>query len=287
MNSDYIYEITSINDVIEIVKNLKKKQNNCELWFRGISNHSYDLKPSLFRQEKSEERIIYYLQAIKPQFFEKKEDIESLAYLQHYSAPTRLLDWSRNILVSLFFAVSENMNQDGKLFILNPALLNKYNSFLEKDPTCLKYRQDSIELLVRTSLAFSSNHIEFTYRMKRKNLYDSIIQDVDNSLNTFNGCIAISAPYNNPRINAQSGAFTIQGGKYKAEKEKWNNLDMSPIFIDKDSNKDKFITEIIILQKHKKNIKEQLDYLSINKSILFPEFEYLVSDMKAMGNDFY
>ena len=37
-----------------------------------------------------------------------------LCVMQHYRAPTRLLDWSENLLVALYFAVSADLDQDGE-----------------------------------------------------------------------------------------------------------------------------------------------------------------------------
>jgi type I restriction enzyme M protein len=40
------------------------------------------------------------------------DDLEVLAYAQHHGAPTRLLDWSKNPIVGLWFAVSEKTHDD-------------------------------------------------------------------------------------------------------------------------------------------------------------------------------
>jgi hypothetical protein len=48
-------------------------------------------------------------------------DIDVLAYARHHGAPTRLLDWSRNPLVGLWFAVGEpaHDNKDGAVYQLS------------------------------------------------------------------------------------------------------------------------------------------------------------------------
>lgn len=46
------------------------------------------------------------------------DDLECLAYAQHYGLATRLLDWSRNPLVALYFAVSGDEKVDGGVYLI-------------------------------------------------------------------------------------------------------------------------------------------------------------------------
>jgi hypothetical protein len=48
-------------------------------------------------------------------------DFECLAYAQHYGLATRLLDWSTNPLVALFFAVESDLDKDGVVICYNPS----------------------------------------------------------------------------------------------------------------------------------------------------------------------
>jgi hypothetical protein len=60
--------------------------------------------------------------------------IEFLAMCQHYKVPTRLLDWSNDILTSLYFACDNNTDKDGGFFICNKVKFKKFdfNKFYEK-----------------------------------------------------------------------------------------------------------------------------------------------------------
>jgi hypothetical protein len=68
--------------------------------------------------------------------------------MQHYSAPTRLLDWSDAALVGLYFAVAKrgregdrNSGHDAAVYMLDPWWLNEH-AFKEVIPVPEEYRSD-------------------------------------------------------------------------------------------------------------------------------------------------
>ncbi|MGJ8695390.1 MAG: FRG domain-containing protein [Verrucomicrobiaceae bacterium] len=80
--------------------------------YRGQADASWDLTPKLCRLKipnhilkQTESSII---NDFREQFaLSSQTDLDILAYAQHYAAPTRLLDWSQNPLIALWFAIED------------------------------------------------------------------------------------------------------------------------------------------------------------------------------------
>lgn len=95
--------------------------------FRGHSNASYKLIPSVGRDSHTStsrgkyERSIFDIfrrEALGLLSARPTDDWEWLSLAQHHGLPTRLLDWTHNMLVALFFAVAADPEADGELFAL-------------------------------------------------------------------------------------------------------------------------------------------------------------------------
>ena len=78
---------------------------------------------------------------------------DRLALARHHGLPTRLLDWSDNPMVALYFAVEKDEALDGKLFALNARTQLSRAQRVRTCPFCIaepvKYRPDSVTPRIR------------------------------------------------------------------------------------------------------------------------------------------
>lgn len=214
------------------------------LWFRGQADASYTLLPSLLRvapldpstEAEAFQKFVQYSYKV---FQRRVSDWETLFDMQHYGVPTRLLDWSDTLGIATFFAVTyhrANADAGAAIYILDPVKLNEYSG-LKKVP-------------------FIPDDSDFDYRR--------IYWDKRPFAPTYP--IAIQPLFQNDRIFAQSGAFTIHGD------------DLSPI----EKLCPLAVKRVVLEQRAIEGAHEFLEIANINARTVFPDLEGIARHIREI-----
>ena len=118
--------------------------------YRGVSDSSFDLLPSVGRWKGPEGSRIHFEKQVFEDFksralgylnIQPRNQWEWLFLAQHHGLPTRLLDWSSSPLVALRFALRDQKDTDFALYALNFSYgINSHDIplFLGEDPLAVK-----------------------------------------------------------------------------------------------------------------------------------------------------
>ncbi|MGE5416734.1 MAG: FRG domain-containing protein [Acidobacteriota bacterium] len=278
-------------------------------WFRGASNEKWAPLPTIFRPVNRKRRLDEFQMATvfrnrAPSFgtTPHRNDVHEWLYLmRHHGLPTRLLDWTEGALIALFFAVNESSSDDDPaVWMIHPIELNRMTKYTQvhleskNRPLQIKglplnfkakenpaknfltlYGQSYPDLMVcemdmlpntwvEGKIAFDNFHWVFSHEKER-------IRSFEKAPSFYP--LAINATYNNPRIKAQKGCFTIHG-TYEDDFEK--------LFNKTKLVKNDYFKKYIIDRNAAKSILKQLTLLGITYSMIYPDFDGLANELSSL-----
>lgn len=271
-----------INNVSELLNILKILESYFEdefgkkafFIYRGHPSVEYKLIPSIFRKFKQEddkheywkyslsnenEMYMHFIKEAKL-YIKNIDDntnegyLEWMVYAQHFGVPTRLLDFTNNPLVALYFACSKEENKDGAIWIINLINYKKIHSKVLKS---------------------ESNLNEYT--TKSELIYEVISELKNGTLNCSKFPIQFIPYYLDERMSTQASSFLLWGQDERPfedmiEKENYINISSAKngVSIEYEGKSEEFILKILIPHEKKKTILEELDLLGVNPKSIFP-----------------
>ena len=256
-NGNYFVLDSKVNHLSEFIaavdkaEDLLDKEATADVWFRGHSQQSFKLIPSIFRNTNRYEPTYEYSEITqfihKARAFtngEKEHDNmwDWLITAQHHGMSTRLLDWSEGALIALYFSIENPNSISPCVWVLNPYRLN-----FESRGREIIYHTDNV-----------TKDDEDTQTLDEYKVGSSALPTTP---------IAITPPYIDIRLKAQKGCFTLHG------KNKTSIHSLS-----KNAEKP-FLARIDISKSAINRIRWQLDVIGINTSDIYPDLSGLAKEI--------
>lgn len=254
----------SLKEFVAEIEDLQVAAGN-PVWFRGCGKANHPLVASFYRKRRlhpvgqagsmlERQMLTRFRQRCLP-FLERalgEDDWDTLFLMQHYGIPTRLLDWTENPFIALYFAV-----MDAK-----PVGASSNSPHFRSD-VCVW----AVDPISWNRQAFSD-----------RSFNGGILVPGDDEIKgykpgsefggTFPACIYGS--HNSPRIVAQRGVFTVYGAGHVP----MDRLHSRAQF------KNPALTKIVIRRNFIGPIRTSLLRYGITESTIFPDLTGLALEVK-------
>lgn len=261
----FVFDIPATPGKDELRFVLEKLSNNKEeLLFRGQANSNWVLDSSITRKKKllkSENYLFQKILSLRPnEFHNDVSDYEKLITMQHYGLPTRLLDVTRNPLISVFFASNnlDEKDQDGLVYIFE----NK--DMIEPDDPKVYCLMKIIKTQEINICDTCDDNVENCHYHKGNKLIN--LAEKKSKKHFLKDNWLIRGVAKNQRITNQSGDFIFVGlGENSRKNEQLKSLPSRYLVID---------------HKVKKNLLEYLEVMNIHGGTVYPDLSNMSNYLK-------
>lgn len=254
-----------------------------QVWFRG-QDRDEPLLPKVLRKVKDPNtgkecryNEYYIHQAFSAAYrnytSERFQDRSSeyYSFMQHYGIPTRLLDWTENGALALYFAVSNGAYDEDVqrvVWVMNPGALNQLTTGGLTSYAPLLSHTALVQL--RLKMPGSIKNEKLTEQFVAKEI-DSRASDDKPSVEQLRFPIAFwPVSSGNIRIVAQKGCFTVHG------------TDPQPIeSLFESSGIRKYLIKIKIQRESVQLLRKQLQIMGMTPMSVYPDLFGLSSELSS------
>lgn len=256
--------LTTLKEFTDFVEQFLLTCGDDSPWYRGCGRSSYKLIPSLYRHPtindinqlldlesqilvRFKQRSVPYLDRLP------SGDWDYLFLMQHNGIPTRLLDWTENPYIALYFALTAasftidqgnyRYAEDVAIWVLNPTIWNRHSL---------------LHMTFKGGILSPSDKLTDGYAPTTL------------SEHMKNDPIAIYGTHNSPRIVAQRGVFTIFGKTREPMEDTYLRLQFP-----QDS-----LVKLVIPAMNIQGMLKSTISVGFTDSVVFPDLDGLAKETK-------
>jgi len=280
-----LIRVKSLIEYIEAAARLTSSETG-PVWYRGHSSALYRLLPSALRDTipltsasghplrgneiltaggghetgPSPERMLDDFKRRAFPFVKTlpRNDFEWMFLMQHHGVPTRLLDWTTNALVALYFAVDGARSSDGK----SDADAGELDEFDPDSAAVFVMNPRKINGQLHSRI---TEPVDISADYERWRAYSRPTELASDEFDTYPP-ICLEAPQISPRIRSQAGLFTLHGA---------NLYPLDYYLVTRP-----LLTKLLVPNDAAVKIRSELYMLGVTPSFIFPDLDGVAKDVR-------